>query len=301
MKLKKNKFENKNWVKDSLIQLEKLKQDHKLNQKQIKQEHKNNLKKTKKKYSELLISNYQKINSNFQENVFNKEKKKIIAKDLKTNYLNKYSQLKTKIKDLKKEAKKFKINKKKIITNINLIKNELKCLKLEYKLEYAKKFAQPSKTNKKFYLKNKNLKNQELKLIKSEFKISWQKVIQKQKLAVKNLKSKIKNKQNVLIVNKKQTEQDHATALLKEKLKQENKKKIKEELPEYKQGFLKTFRQLPIRLFKEFKRVNWIQSNVHVFKKFFLVCLMIAVIALFIFGVESFIVWLVKILHIAKF
>jgi len=301
MKSKKNQKPNQAWIKDSLVQLEKLKQDHKLIQKQLKQDHKKKKKAIKKKYEDLRILESKKLNLNFKKRIVDKHSKKIIAKNLKSDYLNNYENLKLKIKNLKKQAKHSKANKKEILTNIDLILNKIKCLKLEYKLNYAKKFSKPTKTNKKIAIQNKNLQKQEIKLIVNEFKSNFEATIKKQRNATKKLKSQIKNEQNVLVVNKKKPTQDYSVDLLKEKLKNQAQKKQKEQLPEFQQGFLKTFRQMPLRLFKEFKRVNWIQSNINIFKKFFWVCLMIALIALFIFGAETFIVWLVKILHISKF
>ncbi len=180
--------------------------------------------------------------------------------------------------------KKKKISSKKYLTEFDLLKKEYAKSKSEIKKTHNKKNL--LKLNLEFKQNSKNLKLNNKKNLKS--------LNQKSKEEILIKKIELEEKQSAVVVEKKTSFQSD---LLDEKIKNNNNKKKKIKYEKDIKGAIKNF---PLRMFKEIKRIRWGKNDLFITKKFFLVLLVIILVALFIWGAESAIVEILKLLKISK-
>ncbi len=194
----------------------------------------------------------------------------------KTTFVNKKFNLnedyKSSLNKLKKEKKEDKTT---TINNfIDMKKEDIKNVKniLKAKLIYKNKILEI----------NKNY-NDSLKRIKTDYQIEVKK-LKNENIEIKSpFLNNDKNSTNKLLMEK------HKNKIINKR------RNLEFEKTDYK----KAFRQFPLRMFKEIKRIRWGRNDLEIFKKFFSVVVLIILCALFIWGCEELLTELLKVAKIS--
>ncbi len=216
----------------------------------------------------LLLENDINKNSVKDENKINIFNQKI---EIKNRHKKEKSDLKIKIQQVKKD---FHLEQK---VNFKTIKNQ---------------------KNKKNYLKFELEQTNKYKNLKVTI-LNWKKELKiKQANELLNLKKHLLGNKGPIFVEK---SSDKTSRLLAEKDKEKNKNKFFSKEQKEKTDYKTIFKNLPLRLYKEVKRIRWGSSDSQIFLKFFQVLIMIIACTLFIWGIEELFTVLLKAIKISGY
>ncbi len=179
-------------------------------------------------------------------------------------------------------------------TEKNNFKMKYKNLFSELKLQY-KKDKENSKKNIKESLKTKKLFQINYSKIKKEYNLEFNVLKDKHLNEKNNIKLEILDYKLPVSTNR---TNDKINSLLLEKQKEKRNKLLVEKT---KKNYKIIFKNIPIRLFKEIKRVRWGSSDTKIGIKFVQVLVLVSLIALFILGIEEALNALLKLMKLSLF